>query len=69
MNRRLRIKIREYNNRNHNSKRIIIGKLKPNCDKSLNKHNNKGLMSQIKTTWIENLSIYGIDKLSIGEIL
>jgi len=35
MNRRLRIKIKEYNNRKHNSKRIIIGKLKPNCDKSL----------------------------------
>ena len=35
MNRRLRIKIREYNNRKHNSKRIIIGKLKPNYDKSL----------------------------------
>ena len=39
MNRRLRIKIKEYNNRKHNSKRIIIGKLKPNCDKSLNKYN------------------------------
>ena len=35
MNRLLRIKIREYNNRKHNSKRIIIKKLKPNCDKSL----------------------------------
>ena len=46
MNRRLRIRIREYNHRLHNSKRIIIGKLKPNCDKSLNKHNNKGLMSR-----------------------
>ena len=35
MNRRLRIKIKEYNNRKHNSERIIIKKLKPNCDKSL----------------------------------
>ena len=35
MNKRLRIKIKEYNNRKHNSKRIIIKKLKPNCDKSL----------------------------------
>ena len=39
MNRRLRIRVREYNNRKHNSKRIIIGTLKPNCDKSLNKYN------------------------------
>ena len=35
MKKRLRIKIKEYNNRKHNSKRIIIKKLKPNCDKSL----------------------------------
>ena len=35
MKKRLRIKIREYNNRKHNSKRIIIGTLKSNCDKSL----------------------------------
>ena len=35
MKKRLRIKIREYNNRTHNSQRIIIGTLKQNCDKSL----------------------------------
>ena len=38
MNRRLKLKIEEFNkikyNKN-NSKRIIIGTLKPNCDKSL----------------------------------
>ena len=38
MNKRLKIKIEEFNkikyNKN-NSKRIIIGTLKPNCDKSL----------------------------------
>ena len=35
MNRRLRIKIREYNNRKNNSKRNIIKTLTTNCDKSL----------------------------------
>ena len=35
MRKRLRIKIREYNNGKYNSERIIIGTLKPNCDKSL----------------------------------
>lgn len=39
MNRRLRIKIREYNNRKHNSQRIIIKTLKTNCDKSLKRPN------------------------------
>ena len=38
MNKRLKIRIEEFNkikyNKN-NSKRIIIGTLKPNCDKSL----------------------------------
>ena len=38
MNKRLKLKIEEFNkikyNKN-NSKRIIIGTLKPNCDKSL----------------------------------
>ena len=42
MNRRLKIKIEEFNkikyNKN-NSKRIIIGTLKPNCDKSLKRSN------------------------------
>ena len=38
MNRRLRIRIREYNNRKHNSKRIIIGKLKPTVTKALNNY-------------------------------
>ena len=44
MDKRLAIRIKEYNKRQkdynsvfgkHNSKRIIIGTLKPNCDKSL----------------------------------
>ena len=38
MNRRLKLKIEEFNKikyNNNNSKRIIIGTLKPNCDKSL----------------------------------
>ena len=44
MNKRLKIRIEEYNSRQkddnsvfnlNNSKRIIIGNLKPNCDKSL----------------------------------
>ena len=38
MNKRLKLRIEEFNkikyNKN-NSKRIIIGTLKPNCDKSL----------------------------------
>ena len=42
MNKRLKIKIEEFNkikyNKN-NSKRIIIGTLKPNCDKSLKRSN------------------------------
>ena len=42
MNRRLKIRIEEFNkikyNKN-NSKRIIIGTLKPNCDKSLKRSN------------------------------
>jgi len=42
MNRRLKLKIEEFNkikyNKN-NSKRIIIGTLKPNCDKSLKRSN------------------------------
>ena len=42
MNRRLKLKIEEFNkikyNKN-NSKRIIIGSLKPNCDKSLKRSN------------------------------
>jgi hypothetical protein len=42
MNRRLRIRIREYNNRQHNSKRIIIGKLKPTVTKALNNTIVKG---------------------------
>ena len=35
MNKRLKLIIKEYNNRKYNSKRIIIGTLKPNYDKSL----------------------------------
>ena len=35
MRKRLKIKIKKYNNQKYNSKRIIIGTLKPNCDKSL----------------------------------
>ena len=35
MNKRLVIKIQEFNKRNYNSNRIIIKTLKPNCDKSL----------------------------------
>ena len=38
MNKRLKLKIEEFNKikyNNNNSKRIIIGTLKPNCDKSL----------------------------------
>ena len=38
MNKRLKIKIEKFNKikyKNNNSKRIIIGTLKPNCDKSL----------------------------------
>ena len=42
MNKRLRIKIREYNNRKHNSKRIIIGKLKPTMTKASNSTIVKG---------------------------
>ena len=42
MNKRLKLKIEEFNkikyNKN-NSKRIIIGTLKPNCDKSLKRSN------------------------------
>ena len=42
MNKRLKIRIEEFNkikyNKN-NSKRIIIGTLKPNCDKSLKRSN------------------------------
>ena len=42
MNRRLKLKIEEFNKikyNNNNSKRIIIGTLKPNCDKSLKRSN------------------------------
>jgi hypothetical protein len=43
MNKRLVFKILKQNEINrynkNNSKRIIIGTLKPNCDKSLNKYN------------------------------
>ena len=38
MNKRLKLRIEEFNKikyNNNNSKRIIIGTLKPNCDKSL----------------------------------
>ena len=35
MNKRLKIKIEKYNQVKYNSKRIIVGNLKPNCDKSL----------------------------------
>ena len=38
MNRRLKLIIEEFNKINYkkdNSKRIIVGTLKPNCDKSL----------------------------------
>ena len=38
MNKRLKLKIEKFNKikyNNNNSKRIIIGTLKPNCDKSL----------------------------------
>ena len=42
MNRRLRVKIREYNNRKHNSKRIIIGKLKPTVTKASNNNIVRG---------------------------
>jgi hypothetical protein len=42
MDKRLKLKIEEFNkikyNKN-NSKRIIIGTLKPNCDKSLKRSN------------------------------
>ena len=42
MNKRLKLKIEKFNkikyNKN-NSKRIIIGTLKPNCDKSLKRSN------------------------------
>ncbi len=42
MNKRLKLRIEEFNkikyNKN-NSKRIIIGTLKPNCDKSLKRSN------------------------------
>ena len=42
MNKRLKIAIEKFNKikyKKDDSKRIIIGKLKPNCDKSLNKYN------------------------------
>tara|TARA_B100000287_G_scaffold347283_1_gene335111 strand:- start:339 stop:470 length:132 start_codon:yes stop_codon:yes gene_type:complete len=42
MDKRLKIRIEKFNKikyNNNNSKRIIIGTLKPNCDKSLNKYN------------------------------
>ena len=42
MNKRLKLKIEEFNKikyNNNNSKRIIIGTLKPNCDKSLKRSN------------------------------
>jgi len=42
MNKRLKIQIEKFNKikyKKDNSKRIIIGTLKPNCDKSLNKYN------------------------------
>ena len=42
MNRRLKLKIEEFNKikyNNNNSKIIIIGTLKPNCDKSLKRSN------------------------------
>ena len=42
MNKRLKLKIEEFNKikyNNNNSKRIIIGTLKPNCDKSLKRPN------------------------------
>ena len=43
MNKRLVFKILKQNEINRynkdNSKRIVIGTLKPNCDKSLNKYN------------------------------
>ena len=35
MNKRLKIKIEKYNQVKYNSKRIIIGTLKPNYDKRL----------------------------------
>ena len=38
MNKRLKLRIEEFNKikyNNNNSKRIIIGTLKPNCDNSL----------------------------------
>jgi len=35
MNKRLRLKIKEYNKRKYNSNRIILKTLKPNCDNSL----------------------------------
>jgi len=35
MNKRLIVKIENFNKRKYNSKRIIIKTLKPNCDKSL----------------------------------
>ena len=42
MDKRLKLKIEEFNKikyNNNNSKRIIIGTLKPNCDKSLKRSN------------------------------
>ena len=33
-NKRLKIKVEEFNKRKYNSNRIIIKTLKPNCDKS-----------------------------------
>ena len=35
MDKRLIVKIENFNKRKYNSKRIIIGTLKPECDKSL----------------------------------
>ena len=57
MNKRLIIRIKEYNSKQKdynsvfnldNSKRIIIKTLKPNCDKSLKQLYSNKLMSQIK---------------------
>ena len=50
MNKRLKITIEKFNKINYkkdDSKRIIVGTLKPNCDKSLKQYINKRLMSQI----------------------
>ena len=35
MNKRLKLKIKEYNKIKYNSNRIILKTLKPNCDNSL----------------------------------